>query len=76
MEHHARWRNLRPSNSAANRTAESGTRRVGGVVGITGGTLGLKRNIVVATAVNAQAAFNVADTRVPARRQASPAVTG
>ena len=51
-------------------------RTVGGVVAIKGGTPGIQRNLVVATAVNAEAALNRADTRVLPAKRFAPAVTG
>ena len=52
-------------------------RTIRGSVLITAGTPGLKRNLVVATAVNAQLAADRADTRLrAAQRGQAPAVTG
>ena len=51
-------------------------RTVGGVVGIKGGTPGIQRNLAVATAVNAEAALDRADTRVLAAERFAPAVAG
>ena len=57
------------------RLAPGAKRTIRGSVLITAGTPGLKRNLVVATAVNAQLVGDRADTRLRARRQAPP-VTG
>ena len=57
------------------RLAPGAKRVVRGSVRITAGTPGWKRNLVLATAVNAKLVNAVADTRIRARRQAPP-VTG
>ena len=59
------------------RLAPGSKRTVTGSVLITAGTPGLKRNLVLATAVNARLVNDVADTRVrAAQRGQAPAVTG
>ena len=57
------------------RLAPGAKRTIRGSVRIKAGTPGWKRNVVLATAVNARLVDDVADTRIRARRQA-PAVTG
>jgi hypothetical protein len=57
------------------RLAPGAKRTIRGSVRIKAGTPGWKRNVVLATAVNAQLVDDVADTRIRARRQAPP-VTG
>lgn len=52
------------------------SRTVSGSVRVRRGTPGLKRNIVLASAVNAQVAQGVADTRVVQQRVVPPPVTG
>jgi hypothetical protein len=64
---HAIWR--------LGRLAPGASRTIRGSVLITAGTPGLKRNLVLAGAVNAQVVSDRADTRLRARRQAPP-VTG
>ena len=57
--------------------APGAKRTVRGSVRIQAGTPGWKRNLVLATAVNAQLVNDVADTRVRAAQQRrAPAVTG
>jgi uncharacterized repeat protein (TIGR01451 family) len=65
---HAIWRvgTLRPGE----------TRTIRGSVQVKAGTPGLKRNLVLAGAVNAQLARDVTDTLVLAQRRIIPAVTG
>ena len=59
------------------RLAPGAKRTIRGSVLITAGTPGLKRNLAVATAVNAQLAADRADTRLrAAQRGQAPAVTG
>ena len=66
---HAVWR--------LGRLAPGAKRTIRGSVRITAGTPGWKRNVVVATAVNAHLVDDVADTRVrAAQRGQAPAVTG
>ena len=57
------------------RLAPGAKRTIRGSVRIKAGTPGWKRNLVLATAVNAQLVNDFADTRIRARRQAPP-VTG
>jgi uncharacterized repeat protein (TIGR01451 family) len=57
------------------RLAPGARRTVRGSVRIKAGTPGLKRNLVLASAVNAQLVTDRADTRVRARRRVPP-VTG
>ena len=57
------------------RIAPGAKRTIRGSVRIKAGTPGWKRNVVLASAVNAQLVDDVADTRIRARRQAPP-VTG
>ncbi len=57
------------------RLAPGAKRTIRGSVRIKAGTLGWKRNVVLASAVNAQLVDDEADTRIRARRQAPP-VTG
>ena len=56
--------------------APGATRVVRGSVRIKDGSPGLKRNIVLATALNAEQAHYEADTRVLAQRRVIPPVTG
>jgi hypothetical protein len=56
--------------------APGAKRTIRGTVRITAGTPGLKRNLVLATAVNAQTAQDNADTRVLAQQRVIPPVTG
>ena len=64
---HAIWR--------IGRLAPGAKRTIRGSVRIKAGTPGWKRNVVLATAVNARLVDDAVDTRIRARRQA-PAVTG
>jgi uncharacterized repeat protein (TIGR01451 family) len=58
-------------------TLAPGARRtIRGTVAIRAGTPGLKRNLVLATAVNAQLARDDADTRLLVKRRVIPPVTG
>jgi uncharacterized repeat protein (TIGR01451 family) len=56
--------------------APGATRTIRGSAQIKAGTPGLKRNVALAGAVNAQLARDVTDTRVLAQRRIIPAVTG
>ena len=56
--------------------APGAKRTVRGTVRIKAGTPGLKRNLVLASAVNAQMAKDEADTLLVAQRRVIPAVTG
>jgi uncharacterized repeat protein (TIGR01451 family) len=58
------------------RLAPGAKRTIRGSVRIAAGTPGLKRNIVMATALNAKLASDHADTRLLRPRRAAPPVTG